>query len=81
MAYNKNVWQNGDVITAEKLNNLEDGVASFDGEGNERFIITFTQNEGTCSADKTLTEISNAWSDGKEIFGAKVGWEELYFFH
>lgn len=26
MAYNKNTWQNGDIITAEKLNNVESGV-------------------------------------------------------
>lgn len=26
MEYNKTSWQDGDVITAEKLNNLEDGV-------------------------------------------------------
>ena len=26
MTYNKNIWQNGDVITAEKLNNIEDNV-------------------------------------------------------
>lgn len=27
MAYNKTVWKNGDVITAEKLNHLECGVS------------------------------------------------------
>ena len=48
-------------------------VASGGSGGNERFIITFTQSGDTWSADKTLTEISNAWSDGKEIFGAKSG--------
>lgn len=26
MAYNKTEWQNGDVITAEKLNNMENGI-------------------------------------------------------
>ena len=28
MAYTKTVWQTGDTVTAEKLNNLENGVAS-----------------------------------------------------
>lgn len=28
MSYIKNVWANGDTITAEKLNNIEDGIAA-----------------------------------------------------
>lgn len=27
MAYEKNTWQTGDTVTAEKLNNIENGVA------------------------------------------------------
>lgn len=27
MAYNKKTWKDGDVITAEDLNNLEEGIA------------------------------------------------------
>lgn len=26
MAYTKNTWQCGDVVTADKLNNIEDGI-------------------------------------------------------
>ena len=28
MAYTKTTWQNGDLITAEKMNNIEDGIVS-----------------------------------------------------
>lgn len=28
MAYNKTTWANGDVITAQKLNNAENGIAA-----------------------------------------------------
>lgn len=28
MAYEKQTWQTGDVITADKLNHIEDGIAS-----------------------------------------------------
>ena len=31
MSYEKTTWENGDIITAEKLNNLETGVANSDG--------------------------------------------------
>lgn len=30
-AYEPNVWKDGDVLSAEKLNNLENGVASAEG--------------------------------------------------
>ena len=32
MAYTKTTWNTGDTITAEKLNNLESGVAAASGE-------------------------------------------------
>lgn len=37
MSYNKTTWQNGDTITAEKLNNIEDGITS-----NNAWIIEMT---------------------------------------
>lgn len=33
MAYDKNVWNCGDEITAEKLNHMEDGIANAGGGG------------------------------------------------
>ena len=26
MSYNKKIWKNGDIITEESLNNIEDGI-------------------------------------------------------
>lgn len=31
MSYEKNAWQTGDTITAEKLNNIENGIANASG--------------------------------------------------
>ena len=31
MAYEKQTWQSGDVITAAKMNHIEDGIASGGG--------------------------------------------------
>lgn len=36
--YVKTTWQTGDVITAEKLNNIEDGIANNSKGGGARFI-------------------------------------------
>ena len=30
MSYVKNTWKNGDTVTAAKLNNMENGIASVD---------------------------------------------------
>ena len=32
MAYEKQTWTNGEVITQEKLNHMEDGIANADSE-------------------------------------------------
>lgn len=31
MAYKKHTWETGEVITAEKLNHIEEGVAEING--------------------------------------------------
>ena len=40
MAYSKNTWQSGDVVTSAKLNNIENGIANCNG------AITLTEDEG-----------------------------------
>lgn len=68
MAYIKQNWQNGDVITADKLNHMEDGIAE-GGSGGGVFVVNFTYDEQTnkCTADKTLQEIETASLSGPVI--------------
>ena len=61
MAYNKNTWQNGDKITAEKLNNIEDGIANITTGA---FPIHIIIEQETQRLDKTWTEIDNALTNG-----------------
>lgn len=66
MSYEKQTWANGDVITAEKLNHMEDGI---DGAGGSDFIInahgTITDEGGgeivEWTFDKTPAELLTAW--------------------
>ena len=53
MAYTKQTWQTGEVITAEKLNHIEDGIA----EGNGAEIIDIVQT-GIDSTNKPLFNLS-----------------------
>ena len=63
MSYTKQTWQTGDVITAEKLNHMEDGIGS-DEVGN--FLIKFTPTSPiTGTIDKTYSEIIAAIQNGQ----------------
>ncbi len=62
MAYNKTTWKTGDVITAEKLNNAENGIAAA-----SPFIINLVVDEvaGTLSLDQTYGAILAAQLAGR----------------
>lgn len=68
MAYNKTTWQNGDTITAEKLNNMENGIDS------QPFIMLVGRyiddpDEGTSSCHRLtpFADFEQAIADGKSI--------------
>ena len=64
MAYVKTVWETGDVITAEKLNNAEDGI-----EAAQPFVVhvSFDLDTEKSIMDKTFAEIRSALMEGKNI--------------
>ena len=63
--YEKQTWKTGDVITEEKLNHMEDGIAS-GGSGGGVLIARGTQDESTSNMvlDKTWKEINDAFQSG-----------------
>lgn len=67
MAYTPTEWKTGDVITAEKLNNMEQGIVN----NEEVFIIHATGLAGSGNPhtqptlDKTYEEIASAYNAGK----------------
>lgn len=66
MSYEKQTWEDGQIITADKLNHMEDGIAD---SGSADFIITFSGNsyDGDGAADKTWAEIVEAYTSGERI--------------
>lgn len=71
MSYTPTNWQTGDTITADKLNNMENGIKN----ANEPFIITLTPTEQDLSGttDKTAQEIYNAYMAGRQIRAKMLG--------
>ncbi len=75
MAYEKNNWQSGDVVTSAKLNHMEDGIAN----AVDVMVINIVGEDPAQSAknllrggsideaflDKTWQQIFDALSDGK----------------
>ena len=73
MGYNKTIWQTGDVVTATKLNNMENGIAS-----NAPFIIGFSDEEYT-TLDKTMQEIIDKFSVGYRCL-INHGRDDFFYF-
>ncbi len=69
MAYEKQTWANGDLITAEKLNHMEDGID--ESSLIEDFKITLTTDSVASYAnpvvDKSFSEIKDAYDSGKKV--------------
>lgn len=68
MAYTKQNWIRGDVITAEKLNHMEDGIASGGSGGGSGFVINGTVKAGptvydVVTFDKSFNDVLEAQNE------------------
>ena len=64
MAYTPTEWTSGDVITAEKLNKIEGGVAE---SGASALLVTPADENDNWVFDKTWQEIHDAFFAGKNV--------------
>lgn len=68
MSYDKQTWTNGEVITADKMNHIEDGIANSGGGGSSNIIMRVSRTEGTKTYyDKTWQEVYDAIADGQLV--------------
>ena len=74
MAYEPTIWKKGDVVTSEKLNNLEDGVAAANkfsvGVIDIGIVVDGETGDSTIIIDETYEELLAAYSSGTKIIGA-----------
>ena len=60
MSYDKQNWQTGDVITANKLNHIEDGIAN----GGGVVVVHVTEEDDVFTLDKTWNELQELLASG-----------------
>ena len=66
MSYTPTEWKSGDVITSEKLNNLEQGVADASGGGGAALVnVGVTYSDEQYTLQKTLQELLDYFDAGK----------------
>lgn len=67
MGYEKQTWVNGEVITDNKLNHMEDGIAN--AGGGDLFVVTVTPDSDweVFTTDKTYSEVESAVESGKVV--------------
>lgn len=63
MAYTKHTWEDGEVITAAKLNNIEDGCG-----GSGAMIVTTEIVNNQYTLNKTVQEIYDAFLNGIPVY-------------
>ena len=81
MSYDKNTWAKGDVITANKLNHIEDGIENAGGGGGITLVNISTQDGETFTADKTFAELFTAYSNGNLILYQSMGTYGFLYYH
>ena len=59
MSYEKYTWETGEVITAVKLNNMEDGI-------DDKLIVTMLNNN-TGELDASYADLLSAWNAKKQV--------------
>ena len=81
MSYTPTEWKSGDVITSEKLNNLEQGVADASGGGGGALVIDLEVTGSAMTLNKTWQEIFNTISGGTFAFVRNVDTDDIMLYN
>lgn len=69
MSYTKQTWATGDVITANKMNHMEDGIASNEGSSGGSMLIemVFDQSAENYTSSVSYSDVVDAFKAGTPI--------------
>lgn len=75
MSYEKHTWQTGEIITADKLNNMEDGIEK---SGIHWINAAMDLDTGLYTLDVSYTDLKKAF-DAVELVAYKNAKDESYY--
>lgn len=64
MSYEKQTWATGDIVTADKLNHMEDGISAVGGGYDAEFHVTIVDDAPVITTDATYSEFVQKLTDG-----------------
>ena len=78
MSYEKTTWNKGDIITAEKLNKMEEGIEQGVNIPMIQFVVNWNEQDAEqigylCACDKTFSEIIDFMGNGVVNFFINLG--------
>lgn len=77
MSYTPTTWATGDIVTAEKLNNMESGISAASASGGGLLVtMTVSQSGGewtVSNVSESVMDIYSAASEGTPVFADIVG--------
>lgn len=86
MAYEKQTWECGETITADKLNHMEDGIANASGGGTAPFLIlkrvSIEQTTEPCpnDASNNITIITQTYNySWQEVHDALIAYTPVFY--
>lgn len=77
MAYTPTVWETGDVITAEKLNKAEQGIAAAADQGLVVVPLTYDDDASAYVTDADFSDVKAAFLSGRMCAFAIVEDEKI----
>ena len=70
MAYTPNVWKCGDIVTADKLNHMEEGIANAGGSGDVGYSCT--EESVTLTDESVITTQQGNYSAGRLSYSGSI---------
>jgi hypothetical protein len=64
MAYEKNTWKTGDIVSSQKLNHMEDGIANSEN--------VFIVRGATINDDGLTGTLDKTWQQIRDAMGSKI---------
>lgn len=79
MSYEPTVWKTGDIVSSEKLNKLEEGVAGAgSGSGPNVVRVNISFDETDIAADLTVSQIIEACKSQNTVVIGKFGTQSAF---